>query len=93
MSDPEFLKEQEPATAYAIPIAVFDAVYGFAGKIVGRGLKKGASTANITARTGAEIELQATFGGTGELAGQLSEMGVGRAYGLTLEIALIGDIN
>ena len=67
---------------------------GLAGKIVGRGLKKGASTANITARTGAEIGLQATLGGTGELAGQLSEMGVGRAYGFNFRDSLNwGDIN
>ena len=96
MSDPEFFKRARTrATAYAIPIAVFDTLsMGLAGKIVGRGLKKGSTTAGITARTGGEIGLQATLGGTGELAGQLSEMGVGRAYGFNFRDALNwGDIN
>lgn len=96
MSDPEFFKRARTrATAYAIPIAVFDTLsMGLAGKIVGRGLKKGSTTAGITARTGAEIGLQATLGGTGELAGQLSEMGVGRAYGFNFRDSLNwGDIN
>ena len=96
ITDPEFLKRARTrGVAYGLPIAVFDALsMGLAGKIVGRGLKKGSTTAGITARTGAEIGLQATLGGTGELAGQLSEMGVGRAYGFNFRDSLNwGDIN
>lgn len=96
ITDPDFLKRARTrGVAYGLPIAVFDALsMGLAGKIVGRGLKKGASTANIMARTGAELGIQATLGGTGELAGQLSEMGVGRAYGFNFRDKLNwGDIN
>ena len=76
MGDQEFWKgAKERATAYSIPVTVFDTLsMGLAGKIVSSGIAKGVGTGNIIARTGAEIGLQGMYGSAGDYFGQTAEM-------------------
>ena len=95
MADKDFFKRARlRANAYGIPIAIFDALsMGLAGKIVGQGIKQGASALNIGSRAGAETLLQGILGGLGETAGQLSEMKIGEMAGFNFREAFgVGDI-
>ena len=95
MGDKDFFKRARlRANAYSIPIAIFDALsMGLAGKIVGQGVKQGASATNIASRAGIETLIQGGLGATGEAAGQLSEMQIGKMAGYNYRDAFgVGDI-
>ena len=75
LSDPEFYaRARKSATAYGIPIAVFDALsMGLAGKLVSPAIISGASTPKIAGLSAIELNNQGLLGASGEFSGQFMQ--------------------